>query len=614
MSLTKERLKENIHTYLPLLPLMFAVGVIPLIVRIQYYDPNLAQYSWFSDETYVMDMFMYWKNKAMMQLDAVLLIGYVYLIWKKELPKEKIFIPLGIYALLVVASSICSVAPEQTWNGFFGMLESAFAVFGYCMVCYYAAAVIKNEKQLKLVMGALCIGVFIMGGIGLSQFLEHDFYMSDMGKNLIFPSKYAGYKEMLKITMGEGRVYASLYNPNYVGVYGCLLLPVFVVFMFTSKKRWKSILYFILASLIMVCIVGAENKTAILVFVPTFLFIAVYFGKKYWKQILITYILMILVFVGCNIKQGERSLISQVWSKVTMDSIRDGDDEEKADDETYALQEITLNDEDIRIKYNDELLAVKYLHNEDDSWTIGVTDELGVEIKTAVNEEESGYYLQDDRYEGLEFIFSLDNSLNVGFKIVADETEYFVYYSEVDETYYYINYYGKRAKIYNSETFNSPVFNLMGGFSGRGYIWSKSIPILKQTLLIGTGPDTYAFMFPQYDYVSLKENGWEKQLITKPHSMYLQMGIQTGLLSLLSFLVFYSWYFIRSFKLYWKKSANTFSECCGIAVWMGSFCFMLSSMTNDSTIGVSIIYWTLLGVGIACNIINEKKLNIDLQS
>lgn len=608
----KDKIIDNIQTYFPLLPLIFAIGVIPLIVRIHYYDPKLSGYSWFPDETHLMDMFMYWKNQAMMQLDVILLVGYVYLAWKRQLPKNKIYIPLGIYTVLVVLSTICSVAPTQTWNGFYGMLESTYAAFGYCLICYYASAVIKNEKQLKVVIGALFIGVTILCGIGISQFVGHDFYMTDLGKDLIFPSEYAGYKEYLKLSFGEGRIYASLYNPNYVGVYCCLLLPLFIVLTFSAKKKWQSAICFVLLAMLVVCIVGAKNKTAVLVLIPCMVFIAIYFGKQYWKRIAVTFTMTVLVFIGANMIQGEDNLLKGVLDRVTIDSIDNignmtttqestQNNIENEENVYYKINAITLNDEDFYITYNNEQLTVKYIHFEDDSWKMEAKDSEGNVIPIIINDEENGYYLEGEKYKGLEFIFGADESMNIGFSVTVNKESYFIYYSEADETYFYTNYYGKRAKIFESETFETPIFELMGGLSGRGEIWSKSVPILKDTLLIGSGPDTYAFMFPQYDYVWLKQNGWETTLITKAHSLYLQTGIQTGVLSLVAFLMFYIGYFIQSCKLYWKRSLLSFSECCGAAIWMGSMCYMLSGITNDSTIGVSIIYWSLLGIGLACN-------------
>ena len=589
----KNKILEWAEEYIPLLPIIIAVMIIPNVVRIQYYDPGLSGYSWFPNENNLMDMFMYWKNKAMMLLDVLLLAGYVYLAVKRQFSKERIFIPLGIYAFMIVVSTICSVAPHQTWNGFYGMLESVYAVFGYCLICYYTVSIIKSEKQLKIVMAALCAGVLVLTAIGISQFFKADFFMTDLGKDLLFPSIYEGFKDYMKLSFGEGRVYTTLYNPNYVGFYGCLLLPVFMVLTFLAKTKKQAVLCFVLESMIMVCVVGAGNKTAVLLFVPIMIFVALCFGKNYGKKVVITLVATLLVFAACNMLQGEGALFGKVVDRLSQDSGR-----KKI---SSKLEMIHLNNEDFTMVYNGETLSVKYIHNQDGSWQIEVKDENGTIIPSYINEEETGFCLKSEKFDGLVFVFGADEDINVGFSVTEGKQSYFIYYSEKDGTYYHTNTKGRRAKIFASETFDSPLFDIMGGLSGRGYIWSKTVPILKETLVIGSGPDTYAFMFPQYDYVSLYQGGYTKSLITKPHNMYLQMGIQTGVISLVSFLIFYIAYFFESLKLYWQKKSSTCANSCGAAIWIGSICYMMSAMLNDSTIGVSIVYWTLLGLGFACN-------------
>lgn len=43
--------------------------------------------------------------------------------------------------------------------------------------------------------------------------------------------------------------------------------------------------------------------------------------------------------------------------------------------------------------------------------------------------------------------------------------------------------------------------------SGRGYIWGRTIPLLKKFLLWGSGPDTFTVKFPQTDYVMKVNTG-----------------------------------------------------------------------------------------------------------
>lgn len=597
MSNTKEKIGSFIDKYILLIPIMFAIAVIPTIVRITYYNPQLAEYSWFSRDVWVMDMFMYYKNEAMMLLDGVLAVGLVYLLLRRKLSATMAFLPLAVYFILVVFSSIASVAPAQTWNGFYGMFETAYAVFGYCMICYYAYAVLKSEKQIKLVVAALFIGVLVLTGIGASQFLKHDFYLSDFGKDLIYPEEYAMYKDNLQLTFEEGRVYTSLYNPNYVGVYACILVPFLMILAFSVKKVWAMVTCLVLASLVIVCLVGAGSKTAVISLAACLVFMAVYFGKVHWKKMIPVYVVCIGVFVALNMYQGDNAVFSKVVDRVTSGA-------KKKD---ISISDITLNDENYTITYKGETILVEHTLSEDGVYNLNVVDADGKQILTSVNEDANGFVLEDERFDGLQFLLSMDADKNIGYNITVNKVKFFVYYSEQYGTYLYTNYYGRPTKLYTSETFDSPVFDLLGGFSGRGYIWSKSIPILKDTLILGSGPDTYSFMFPQYDYVSLIQNGWEKMLITKPHSMYLQTGIQTGVLSLIAYLIFNGWYVIRSMKLYFKKKLDTFTEQCGAAIFVAVISFLIAGLVNDSTVGTSIVYWTLLGIGFACNSIVEKN-------
>lgn len=590
----KEKLKAiNLSTVcdiLLLIPILFAAAVIPLIVRITYYDPQLSGYSWFPDITFAMDMFMYYKSNAMILLDGVLAVLFVVLLIRRRLPAAVTYAPLGIYLILVIISSIFTIAPTQTWHGFYDMMETAFALFGYCMICYYTFAVVRSETQIKIILTILLIGVFVLCAIGVLQFLGMDPYMTDWGKNLIFPEKYAGYKPYLTLAFGERRVYASLYNPNYVGVYACIFVPLLQVLSFSMQKKRFIIIYLVLAAMILTCLTGAGSKTAVLAIIPCMIFAAFYYGRKHWKKLIPVYVVYIAIFTGLNIYQSTSSVFLNAMEQLGAEYIPSAE---------YHLTDISLGDEDFTITYDGTVLDVKYILD-DDGWSIEVRDN-GEIIRAYVNGAQTGYEFHDDRFTDLEFIFSADQQMNEGFSITSDEHSFFIYYDQKQGTYLYRCPNGNATKIYSSDTFDFPLFHMLGGLSGRGYIWSKSIPILKKTLILGSGPDTFAFMFPQYDYVSLIQNGWEGVMITKPHNMYLQIGVQTGVLSLIAFLAFYLWYMFSSFKLYRGRKLVTLAERIGGAIFISSICFMIAGLVHDSTIGVSVVYWTLLGLGCACN-------------
>jgi hypothetical protein len=145
--------------------------------------------------------------------------------------------------------------------------------------------------------------------------------------------------------------------------------------------------------------------------------------------------------------------------------------------------------------------------------------------------------------------------------------------------------------------------------SSRGYIWSRSIPMLKDTILIGHGPDSYAMVFPQNDYVG-KMNAFnnETMIVDKPHNMYIQIGINTGLVSLIALIVLCLMYFIDSMKLYFKRDIVTFLDHIGIGSVVGMVSYLGAGFFNDQVISVAPLFYVLIGIGIAVNDIIKKQV------
>ena len=139
--------------------------------------------------------------------------------------------------------------------------------------------------------------------------------------------------------------------------------------------------------------------------------------------------------------------------------------------------------------------------------------------------------------------------------------------------------------------------------SGRGFIWSRSLPILKDTFITGYGPDTFALYFPQNDFIGkLKTFGNVLQIVDKPHNLYLQIAINTGLVSLLAVLSLFIFYFISSIKLYWQIELNDTYTIVGFGVLVAFTGYITTGFFNDSVISVAPIFWVLLGLGISINL------------
>jgi len=147
---------------------------------------------------------------------------------------------------------------------------------------------------------------------------------------------------------------------------------------------------------------------------------------------------------------------------------------------------------------------------------------------------------------------------------------------------------------------NNPDFG-----SGRGYIWSRTLPMMKDTIILGHGADTFCIYFPHEDYVG-KYNApsFSNNLnivIDKPHNMYFGYIIGTGLLSVIALLALWILYIIESARLYRKRSDNSFLTFAGAGIFLGICGFLVAALVNDSTVSVTPMFYGLLGTGIAIN-------------
>jgi hypothetical protein len=152
--------------------------------------------------------------------------------------------------------------------------------------------------------------------------------------------------------------------------------------------------------------------------------------------------------------------------------------------------------------------------------------------------------------------------------------------------------------------------------SARGYIWSRAIPLLKNTVILGNGPDTFPFVFPQNELIA-KYYALDTPNITvdKAHNLYLQMALNYGVVALLAFLVITIVYLVDSFKLYaFKENYNLDkTTMLGAITSLGVVGYLITGLFNDSVVSVAPVFWIVFGVGVALNFMNRealrKKLN-----
>ena len=147
--------------------------------------------------------------------------------------------------------------------------------------------------------------------------------------------------------------------------------------------------------------------------------------------------------------------------------------------------------------------------------------------------------------------------------------------------------------------------------SHRGYIWSRSFPVLFKNIILGSGSDTFINEFPQGDVVGkLLFMNEPYVTVDKAHNLYIQTGIVTGGISMLALIALFGYYIFISFvSLIKPKDGQINNYGLRLGLFASVFAFSVSSMATDSTIGSTGVFYIILGMGYALNRIMKKEVD-----
>ena len=600
----KER--QGIWDVIRTVPVMAALALVPLIVTVKKYDTGLADYAWFPANDSSVDLFLYWKGRALILLAIVMVVLLAVHVMNRErllslwdkLKRPEILCVV-LYFLLVLVSALLSEHRDFALGGSYEQWEGLNVLAAYVILLLYTYVSSGTEKMIRITVYSLILGSFLIGLAGTLQYLQMDFFRTETGR--FFMNLLSEEKMRYTFNFSDGWVYATLYNPNYVGSYAALLLPVVVAVAIMDWKKvppFWNILAIVTTCLLTITLLGSQSMTGCVAVAVLLVFFVIFIWHRMvaalgWKKI-VAGAVGIAAFAGVicfmfpeELRYGTDKLFHPKEDYHVISSILDTES---------GLRVETVTGDRFYVELTDNI-ATPFSVREEDGSAI-----------TLEKTERGGYYtLSDDRYtnfrlyrvnvtvEGQELpavrIFNPTINKEWTIALVDGEYQVFTAHKKLD----------KLREI--------PAF----GFSGnqhfgdkRGYIWSRTFPLLNRFLLIGSGPDTFTEVFPNDDYVGKTNMNYDGVVVTKPHNMYLQIWVQTGLLSLLAFLGMFLLYFISSIRLYYRCQFGVLEEI-GVALMLGCFGYMVAGLANDSTVAVAPVYWGMLGLGMAVNHLVRKK-------
>ncbi|MBR0114803.1 MAG: O-antigen ligase family protein, partial [Firmicutes bacterium] len=607
----------------------------------------MGRYFWSSvkDDTILYDTFSYFKMVvivicAVMALTVILLRAFV--LKNHTFKWSRLYIPAAVYTVCIVLSYAFSDFKDISWLGAMDRFEGTLPMLCYMVMLFFITQMIRSERDLKLMLWPLGISLVILGALGVSQATGHDFFQTIQGQKLITPLVDYGDgvtswtvidkmaiegESMYSFKFTRGQVYETVYNINYVPFYLTLVLPVFaMIFVRAFEKtgrsvcRWAAgVLALGIFGVSLYCFFGANSASGYFGLVMIVLLGLIVFRKKLsrWAAPLVV-IVLVSAFVMNNMQARWLPEVKRLMadagqvSEMVIGTVSAADEAPKK--ETYSakysspagskkalIDRIVTGENYITMRVKGSNLAVML-----DSGGLSFYDNESDPIEIVNMNDGSNYYsLHDTRYH---------DYVKAGYELKNDEL--YVVLGTYKTTWRFHYVAGEGFKYVTPVSTSKdpkevsigiiPSIGFEGNYSfgsGRGFIWSRTLPMLRSSLILGSGADTFSFVYPQEDYAGKYAYLSSMNIVVdKPHNMYLLTAVNTGCISMLAFIAMIGWVLVDCLKHSCRmRGLRPLAEYVGSGIFLGIAAFAVVGLFNDTTVSVSPLFWSMMGMGYACN-------------
>ena len=406
-------------------------------------------------------------------------------------------------------------------------------------------------------------------------------------RNIITPSAYKAVVSDLKVSAFSDMVSLTFYNPDYYGGFCILIFPFMWNYFLTENRRIWKIIYGMLSAGMMFCVLKSKATASFYVLIiEVILTVIIHIRnlKRMWKRLFVYVLVMMSVIVIANVVSGGKLLKTgkNIAVNETIDEVNSSADK-------FQLDDIRLEDNRLRIIGPDKGLCIEV-----DNGTLQFTDGNGNLLD--VSNSDDVIHFDNKGYSMVTITMNAYNQLviDLGYD---DTIEFYV----SDNTFYGVGQNGSKiTDVSRDKRWGRWLYPL---FTGRGYAWANTMPMLGKTILIGHGAGTFAYYFKQNDYVGLlNTHGSTKFVIDKPHSMYLQTAMEEGCVALAAMLVIFImviWNYIVNYKCiesgYADNKKHNLASVAG-AGFVAGVGFMIYGLVNDSMVTVNPMFWIILGI------------------
>lgn len=629
---------------LQILPAVFSTAIIILIVRMVSYTRPMDQFYWTAGKNQLTDFFSYAKMVALLACTAVVLLVLLFRLCTQTLSvkRSSVYIPMAVYSAFVLLSFLTSEYKDFSLLGYNDRFEGTLPLLSYMVLLFFIINTVDGERSVRWMVGGLVISSALLSLLGISQALDMDFFRTTLGQKLLVPNytlengmtawesidaMAAQGERFLEFTFTEREIYQTVYNINYVSFYLTLLIPLFGMLFIRSFNRgkeealWKKIAWGVMFALVVFNLIGSASSGGYLGMAAVVILALIVLNKRvasWWKPVVVLLAIAIAIS-GLTVDRwlpeltnAAKSVTGSAYAYAAGDN--SSQKEKKLGDLSPChIDSIVTGDNYIDISINGQLFSVVIKEEDGVIKSFVLEDSEGNALPMVRTQTQGIYAIDDDRFRDYATVaYSINEDI---FYVVVDTYNHSWYFPITEDGLLYRNGFGNWVQLGETEAIGFKDNQRFG--SGRGYIWSRTLPMMKDTVVLGHGADTYTLYFPHYDYVGKYNSGTFTNnidiVVDKPHNMYMGAWIGTGGISVMALLCLFGIYLFQSIRLYAKRSfaENDLLTYTGAGIAFGVFGFLISGLVNDSSVSVMPMFYGLLGLGIAINMILSRKDDSD---
>ena len=207
--------------------LILLAGAVPLVLDTRSFTAGLMKTSF--SEIIIFTIFLAWLLKAV-----------------EESRLNLRHSPIALFVLIILWSCIISFF---TSSFKFASIKEMFRIFSYGMLFFVIANEVDSRARIQRILSVLLVSGAVVAIYGLAQSLGYDFISWE----------------------STGRAVSFIGNPNFLGGFLIMIIPLCISALLISKSWLYRLLYFIVFLVLVLCLMRTFTRTSIIALFAGFL-------------------------------------------------------------------------------------------------------------------------------------------------------------------------------------------------------------------------------------------------------------------------------------------------------------------------------------------------------